>query len=256
MSKIFGLLLIFFVASTNAQPLFYTVNNAHSHNDYEQKFPFWLAYNQGFGSIEADIFLESNNLYVAHDTVELKAHRTLEAFYIQPLLKVINKNSGHPFADSTKYLQLLIDIKTDSIKTLNKLISVLQKYPALLNNPLVKFVITGNRPDESLFTSYPSFISFDGELFKNYSKDALSRISLLSDDFKTYSHWNGIGTPSPNELSVLEAAINKAHNLNKRVRFWDCPDFMNAWKQFMHLGVDFLNTDHIVALSSFLKESR
>ncbi len=31
----------------------------------------------------------------------------------------------------------------------------------------MKFVITGNRLYESLFTSYPSSIWFDGELFKN-----------------------------------------------------------------------------------------
>ncbi len=256
MRKNLVLISILFVSSTFAQPVHYTVANAHSHNDYEQKSPFWLAYDQGFGSIEADIFLENNNLYVAHDTVELKAHRTLEEYYIQPLLKVIGKNNGHPFADSTKHLQLLIDIKTDSIHTLNKLIIVLKKYPALLNSALVTFVITGNRPDESLFTSYPSFISFDGELFKNYSKEALSRISLLSDNFKTYSHWDGTGSPPQNELSVLEAAVNKAHSLNKPVRFWNCPDFINAWKEFMHLGVDYLNTDHIVALASFLKDDK
>jgi alkaline phosphatase len=252
MRKLWVIVLILFVTAAKAQPVNYTVSNAHSHNDYEQKMPFWLAYNHGFGSIEADIFLLNDSLYIAHDTIELKARRTLEAYYLQPLAKVVSKNRNYPYADSTRHLQLLIDIKTDSIHTLDKLISVLQTYPALINNRMIKFVITGNRPDQSLFTSYPSFVSFDGELFKNYSKEALTRISLLSDDFKNYVQWKGAGTPTPNELAVLTTAVNKAHQLGKPVRFWDSPDFINAWKQFIHLGVDYINTDHIPELSSFL----
>ena len=31
-----------------AQPTKYTLDNAHSHNDYEQKRPFWAAYELGF----------------------------------------------------------------------------------------------------------------------------------------------------------------------------------------------------------------
>lgn len=252
MIKLLVIVSVFLTSSAWCQPHHYTVSNAHSHNDYEQKKPFKLAYDNGFGSIEADIFLENNNLYIAHDTIELKGHRTLEAYYLKPLANVINKNHGHPFRDSTKVLQLLVDIKTDSIHTLNKLITVLKKYPALIHNPLVKFVITGNRPAETLFTSYPSFIWFDGELFKNYSPEALTRISLLSDNFKTYSQWNGTGVPAHTDLLVIEAAVAKSHGLNKPVRFWNCPDFINAWKQFMQLHVDFLNTDHIEALASFL----
>jgi alkaline phosphatase len=180
----------------------------------------------------------------------------LEANYIEPLLKVINKNNGYPYADSTKPLQLLIDIKTDSINTLNKLIKVLEKYPVLMNSPCTKFVITGNRPDESLFTSYPPFIWFDGELFKNYSKEALTRISLLSDNFKTYTQWNGTCTVPRNELAILRTAVNKAHQLNKPVRFWNSPDFANAWNELERLHVDYINTDHIAALTSFLEKSK
>ncbi|MES1249631.1 MAG: alkaline phosphatase, partial [Chitinophaga rupis] len=64
-------LLALAICSLQAQPLRYTVSNAHSHNDYEQKIPFWLAYNEGFGSIEADIFLRGDSLVVAHSTKEL-----------------------------------------------------------------------------------------------------------------------------------------------------------------------------------------
>src|ERR1700750_333937 len=51
----------------------YTVANTHSHNDYEQPTPFWMAYQEQFGSIEADIFWLNGQLIVAHNLRETQA---------------------------------------------------------------------------------------------------------------------------------------------------------------------------------------
>ena len=245
---------MFFVYTASAQTGRYGVTNAHSHNDYLQNMPFWKAYNEGFGSVEADIFLQNNELLVGHEAKHLKRGRTLETMYLVPLRACIEKNKGHVFADSSKQLQLLIDIKTDSIATLNKLVAVLKKYPSLTGNRSLKFVITGRRPEETLFTTYPSFIWFDGELFKAYSKAALTRIALLSDDFKHYSSWNGKGILPQKEWAALQAMVGKAHRMSKPVRFWAAPDFTNAWYQLMHLQADYINTDHIYELASMLNK--
>jgi alkaline phosphatase len=237
-----------------AQPKSYSVANAHSHNDYENPVPFHTAYNAGFGSIEADIFLQNGELIVAHDTIELKKHRTLEEYYLMPLFYAVQKNNGHAYPDTTRQLQMLIDIKTDSINTLNKLIEILKQIPLLSNNKSIKWVITGNRPASSLFITYPSFILFDGELNKEYSKQSLTKIVMLSDDFKTYSQWEGRGDITASDKSILKKEISKAHDLHKPVRFWDAPDNMNAWKQFMQLKVDYINTDHINELADFLRK--
>src|SRR5664279_1294017 len=225
----------------HAQPQKYSVANAHSHNDYEQKVPFWLAYDAGFGSIEADIFLVDTVLYVAHDRIELQWKIKLETEYLEPILKSLQKNNGYPYADHRKKLQLLIDIKTNSIHTLETLIRLLKKYPALIQCKSLGWVITGSRPHESLFSSYPDFILFDGELHKNYSKDALTKITLMSDDFKRYSLWKGADIPSATDDSTLHSAVKKAHDLHKPVRFWNAPDQPNAWKELMRLQVDYIN---------------
>ena len=211
-----------------------------------------MAYNTGFGSIEADIYLMDSVLYVAHDRRELLHKIKLEAEYLIPVMKCLEKNNGRPYEDQGKKLQMLIDIKTDSIGTLNALIILLKKYPALIQSKSVSWVITGNRPDESLFTSFPDFILFDGELNKNYSKEALSKISLMSDDLKYYSLWNGKNNLPQKDFSILKSAVNKSHLLGKPVRFWDAPDEPNAWHWFMLLQVDFINTDHIQSLTDFL----
>ena len=235
------------------QPVHFSTANVHSHNDYEQKIPFWLAYNEKLGSMEADIFLENGELLVAHERRELANHRTLEEYYLNNLQHCMEKNGNHPFADTSRKLQLLIDIKTDSITTLNKLIEILKKYPTLINNPSLTFVITGRRPEASRFADYPSFISFDGILSETYSKEALAKIVLFSDDFKKYTKWNGKGVVPDKERALLQSVVDKAHQLGKPVRFWDAPDFINAWYQFMQFGVDYINTDHIAEISAFMQ---
>jgi alkaline phosphatase len=44
----------------------YTLENAHSHNDYEHALPFYSAYARHFGSIEVDLWAMNDTLFVAH----------------------------------------------------------------------------------------------------------------------------------------------------------------------------------------------
>src|ERR1043166_3466380 len=51
---------------------------AHAHNDYEHGRPLLDALDQGFCSIEADVWLVDGKLLVAHDRDRGKSERTLE----------------------------------------------------------------------------------------------------------------------------------------------------------------------------------
>lgn len=254
MHKFFCFLLVLAWSAPGAQPSAYSVANAHSHNDYEKEFPFRNAYNRGFGSIEADIFLHDDKLIVAHDSIQLKLNRTLDSLYLQPLQNCIAKNNGYVYADTGRQLQLLVDIKSGAKATLDKLIQILGKYPLITGSRSVKIVISGNRPDPSLFISYPEYIFFDGELNKEYTAAALERIVLLSDNLRRYTSWNGKGIIPGNEKEKIEAVILKAHQQNKKVRFWNSPDDINSWLGMIRLHVDFVNTDKIDELATFLKQ--
>lgn len=248
-------LSVCFISPVLAQPIKYTVANAHSHNDYVQKTPFLAAWQNSFGSIEADIILDNGELLVAHDPIPPgQERRTLDAFYLAPLQQCIKNNNGNVYADPSRTLQLMIDIKTDAVATLNKLIEKLKSYPSLISTPSLKIAISGNRPDPSTFTTYPSWIYFDGEFQKSYSKAALEKIEMFSDNFKTYSSWAGKGVLPENDKQLLLAAINKAHALNKKVRLWSAPDNPVAWYTLMSLGVDYVNTDKIEELTGFLSQ--
>jgi hypothetical protein len=251
-----GLSLTVRPIDANAQPARYTSANTHSHNDYEQPTPFWLAWQEGFGSIEADIWLIKGKVIIGHDTQEIKAARTLEEYYIKPLAACVEKNGGHPYADTARRLQLLIDVKEDSVAALAALIALLDKYPILETTPSIKWVISGNRPDPDRYAGYPSFIAFDGILHDQYTPDQLRHIALMSDDLHYYTRWDRrYGIPD-SARHTLEAAIKSAHDLHLPVRFWDAPDFPAAWQQLVGLKVDYINTDHIHDLAVWLSAGR
>jgi alkaline phosphatase len=119
------------IFSANAQPVAYSTANAHSHNDYEQKVPFLNAYNEHFGSVEADIFLIKGKILVGHNLKDLTDERSLENLYLKPLSTFNHKNRS---------LQILIDVKSEAINTLDSLISLLKKYSKMqLFNYILRF---------------------------------------------------------------------------------------------------------------------
>ncbi|MCF3109039.1 phosphatidylinositol-specific phospholipase C/glycerophosphodiester phosphodiesterase family protein [Niabella sp. CC-SYL272] len=252
--KIWMFLLCCLIASgASAQQRTYTVQQAHSHNDYEQKRPFGLAYDNGFGSIEADVFLVNGTLPVAHNARDIRPDRDLKSLYLDPIKACIRKNNGTVYADRSKKLQLLIDCKTEGVATLNAIISTLKRYPEITGNKTVRIVITGNRPNKDSLIYYPSFIWFDGELTNIYTRKNLARVALFSANFKNYSAWNGTGNLDSASKVTLEVAIQVARKAGTPIRFWGAPDNKEAWEMFRKLGVGYINTDRIAELATFLK---
>lgn len=254
MKKLLLYLLSSYTIMAIAQPTVYTTANAHSHNDYEKPFPFQAAYKEGFGSMEADLHLINDTLWVAHDSARLGIDPTFEVLYLQPLEKEVVRHNGFPFVDPTKKLQLLIDLKTAAIPTLDKVVAALRKYPSLINNPNIRFVISGSRPDSTTWQQYPAFIWFDGNMGQYYPAAALEKIALMSAGFTKYTAWNGKGRLVAHEQDTLQKLIAAAHALGKPVRFWATPDNTNAWYHLIKLKVDYLNTDRIAELATFLNK--
>jgi alkaline phosphatase len=217
----------------------HTVANAHAHNDYNHPQPFYTAYNAGFGSIEADIFLVDGQLYVAHNAADIRSERTLAALYLDPLRKK---------ADSLKPLLLLIDIKTAAKPTLAALVKLLDQYKELTSYRALKIVISGNRPANLSF--YPAWLYFDGRPGEQYQSP--DKIALISDNFGKYSSWKGEGPLPEADRKKLESVIAAAHQLKKPMRFWATPDNENAWRVLVKLKVDYINTDKIQELANFL----
>lgn len=68
----------------------------HSHNDYWRQVPFYSAVAVGCRSVEADIWLVDDELYVGHRRLSLTDGRTLRNLYLEPLVTLLEAQNGHP----------------------------------------------------------------------------------------------------------------------------------------------------------------
>jgi alkaline phosphatase len=226
----------------------------HSHNDYEQPIPFWTAYYAKAGSIEVDIYLEKGQILVGHDKEDLRPERTIQALYLDPIRQQLKQYQGKLAADNTYELQLLVDIKSPTNPCLDTLIAVLKNYPELINSKQLQIVLSGNKPPVADFGKYPSFILYDGLPWENYAADITDRVPLLSANLRKYTSWGGKGIIPARELEALKKVILETHQKGKKIRFWNAPDFINAWYELGKLGVDYMNTDHIPELAGFMEK--
>ncbi|MET0634629.1 MAG: alkaline phosphatase [Chitinophagaceae bacterium] len=231
-----------------------TTANAHSHNDYEKSMPFRDAWQAGFGSVEADVFLQNDELFVSHTKSGIQPGRTLRSLYLDPIRQTINTNGGHIYKDSTRSLQLMIDFKTAGAATMAILLEQLKSYPEILSGAGIKITISGNKPDLSTWSSIPSWIWFDGDFGKQYPDELKTRLAMFSANFASYSKWNGKGRMPEKEKKVIDSLVNTAHTNNKKVRFWNAPDILNSWYAYLDQGIDYINTDHIKEISVFFEQ--
>ncbi|WBL24627.1 alkaline phosphatase [Zunongwangia sp. HGR-M22] len=243
MKKIFLICVLFCTTLVNAQQDY----KIHSHNDYEQKVPFWTAYAAGASSIEADVFLRGGKLFVAHFENEINEERTLESLYLKPIseglaLSMIKNQS----------IQLMIDVKTEATSTLKKIVATIKKYPEIIENQQISIVISGNEPLPSDYKNYPDFIAFDYQKLEPLTAEQWDRVAMISVDYKKYAVWNGKGRFTHEDLQKVTAVIEKAHSFNKPFRFWGTPDSKSAWKAFEKLGVNYINTDEPFKCASYL----
>lgn len=257
MKNILTSALVFLILTTSLfaqKATTYTTAHAHSHNDYEQAHPFKSAYEQQFGSIEADLFFVNDSLYTAHNRADIKPDRTFSKLYLLPILDRTKKNSGHIFPEEDTVLQLLIDLKTPAEETLNALVKLLAPYEKILApQGTVKIVISGNTPSPLAYDQYPAFIYFDGRPDVAYTGEQLKRVGLISQAFQRYSKWNGEGDLPEKDKKNLAKVIEQVHQKGKKIRFWATPDNINTWKTMMNLEVDFLNTDKVIQMGDYLR---
>ncbi len=235
---------------------------AHAHNDYLHTRPLEDAIEQGFCSVEADIFLIDGKLLVAHTRIEVVNNRTLESLYLDPLKKRIASNGGKVYRDGPPF-GLLIDLKTDGEKTYLALHDVLARYADLFTRVEdgqvkpgpVDVVISGNRPQELIAAQKVRYCGIDGRLSDLDSDKPAHLLPMISDNWTNHFKWRGVGEMPADERARLKDIVQRAHAKNRVVRFWATPESTELWKELKNAGVDRINTDKLAELAAFLKSS-
>lgn len=221
----------------------------HSHNDYLQKVPFWTAFDGKAHSIEVDVFLRNDSLFVTHQESEIISGKTIEALYLKPLVKAVSSDS------EDKEFQLLIDIKSDALTTLDRLMIVLEDYKELTQNERIALVISGNRPPPQEYVRYPEHILFDHQGLDDLLDPELwKKVAVISLPFYKHSKWDGKSAISDSDYAEMKEIVEKAHSYNKPFRFWATPDTELAWKTLSQMGIDFVNTDKPAECAEYIEK--
>ncbi|KAL8643223.1 MAG: hypothetical protein Q9226_008418 [Calogaya cf. arnoldii] len=176
----------------------------HSHNDYERRVPLYDALQAGCISVEADVWLRDDDLFVGHTENALTPERTLQSLYLNPLLSILARQNAHGISsesngEQTEYpftanvrgifetntsvsLTLLLDIKTDGHATLPIIRRQLEPLrtqgwlthvsgSTLVPGPIT-IVSSGNTPFQSIQTEKENRdIFFDAPLAQFWGED-------------------------------------------------------------------------------------
>ncbi|MFJ8914098.1 phosphatidylinositol-specific phospholipase C/glycerophosphodiester phosphodiesterase family protein [Amycolatopsis sp. NPDC102389] len=244
---------------------------AHSHNDYEHTRPLQDALDQGFTSVEADIYLVDGQLLVAHDFADTRPDRTLESLYLEPLRKRVLANHGVGVYRQHKEFQLLIDVKGDANSTYAALEKRLRdpRYSFLFSlyafghvkKRAVTAVISGGRAKDVMLGQKFRLAFYDGRIKDENDLGIGSdpRVTpLVSDSWTGLFTWTGDGPFPAEQRAKLHDLVERAHAAGQRVRFWATPDAAGpgrdaVWKELVAAGVDHLNTDDLPGLANFLR---
>lgn len=254
----------------------------HSHNDYLRQVPLYQALEAGCMSVEADIWLQDNevidrDLYVGHSLKALKPTSTLKKLYIDPLVAILdhqNKGSGIRATDEIETpsgvfdkspnttLVLLLDFKTDGTKTwaaVQEQLEPLRQRDMLTSwNGNTKTMIqrpitvvgTGNTPfNLVLANSIYRDIFFDAPL-DNLNNTYTSENSY----YASVSFQKSVGKvwfrPSASQADKVNSQIEAASQRGLKARYWDIPNWPisrrnKIWTLLVESGIGVLNVDDV-----------
>ena len=258
------------------------LEKAHSHNDYEQERPLYLALSSGFCSIEADIHADVHgSLHLGH---YIPSEKTLTETYLRPLKHLAMKRSGRPLFSLASTLgvceqvTLLVDMKTEAIETWEVLENEIRRvnaeagyrvfecYNGDVNDPQpsglqfrgffkspIKVIVSGVENDQ--ISNFATHVlssnrgSFCSTLDGRFDSDSLNLI-WNSDIEKITSQISGVWTAF--QQASIQELVKLTHDKQLKLRLWNVPDNIDTWTELLDFGVDIISTDHIVTLSAFL----
>jgi phosphoribulokinase len=236
------------------------IMRGHAHNDYLHPRPLFDALDNGFCSVEVDVFLVNDALLVAHFSLFVRPERTLESLYLQPLRERARQFDGKIFPDAERFY-LWIELKSEAQSTYTVLRKVLEQYADILTRyengveipGAVTVILTGNAGLNLIQHELIRYVCVDGRLSALHSDISASFIPVVSLNWvQEFSRFRGELSPAQQEK--LAEHIRNAHAHGRKLRYWNAPDNETFWKILHDAGVDLINTDRLGAFRNFIKK--
>ena len=252
-------LLLFSLQTVYSQSI--PLPNGFAHNDYCHPHPLFDVLENGYTNIEADIFLEGDNIIVAHVNPFFRISRTLETLYLKPLYDRVTNNNGQVYKGYTGPIILMIDVKTGAKNTYKALKPLLEKYKSILScydhgkvtQGAITVVLSGHKPYKMIKSEETRLAFIDEDLRKTASDTTSTNVYTMSScKYSKILQWTGKGGMPSDERKRLCDYVLMAHKFGKKVRLWASPENESVWNELLKCGVDLINTDTLVTLKNFL----
>jgi glycerophosphoryl diester phosphodiesterase len=230
---------------------------AHAHNDYQHARPLLDALEQGFGSVEADVFLVDGQLLVGHSRAECRPDRTLVALYLDPLAQRIRQRGG-VYPGLTGF-SLWVDIKVTGPEakdprlleqagqmTAKRVCAAFYRYPEFSrgNTNIVSLLFTGAVPRELE----------SGDCRTCFKTNQPIYSVPVTRNWQQLFKWRGVGPMPAEERAALRSFVAKTHADGNKVRFWAVPEEVTIWSELVNADVDWIGTDRLKELANFLRK--
>jgi hypothetical protein len=235
--------------------------HAHAHNDYYHRRPLLDALDQGFTSVEADVFPVDGQLLVGHFELELTPQRSLETLYLKPLAERARANGGRVYPNGPP-MTLLVDIKSAGAAAFALLQEQLHPYRDVVSSTdngkfterAITVIISGDRPIEQITAANPRYAGIDGRVSDLASDAPADLMPLISDHWGSHFRYTGEGDMPDAERQQLREIVAQAHAKGRRVRFWATPENPKLWQELRAAEVDLIGTDDLSKLADFFRE--
>lgn len=232
----------------------------HSHNDYLRNHPLFDALNNGFTSVEVDLFYRDESFLVAHTFLGIRKRKNLKSLYLEPLQQWIEESGGSVYPGWDGQFILMLDLKGDWDRTaLRQLEQELLSYSTIFSatpadstaHKPVRVLISGGYSLEWFADDDDSIFSVDGRFSNMHLPIDSAVMPRVSANFRTYFSWRGKGEMSEEERELLRQLVDSVHAHNRKIRFWGAPDRETVWRELLRAGVDWINTDRPADFAGF-----
>lgn len=226
----------------------------HSHNDYTRARPLWEALENGFTSLEIDVYTAGDGtLRVSHLPLALQTKPTLDELYLKPLKEWIDRNNGRVYPGTDVVLTLMIDLKGNGNVTyplLKKALLPYRPYVILYNNTQIvqkgplRLMLSGNRPVDSLAAEKEQWFTLDGALGTDYDNKNV-RVDRESAPFGAHFKKTKDGNFTAEEKERLSKFVKQTGEKKRELRFWAAGNNPKRWQALAQAGVTTLNADKL-----------
>ena len=228
---------------------------AHAHNDYLNEKPLIFALQNGFHSIEVDIYEYQGEIVVSHYGNNLKSKPTLRSLYLEPLRDFLHGNQAVD-------LWLLIDLKQEDESLLDLLHEQIQELGNLFKSKKsselrpVQIVLSGSVQRQLIAeTDFYEYFYLDGRIHHLESESWDSYLMpLISANITNVVKWNGKNEINAEDKKRINDLVFLANSQGKKLRFWKTRDSEDTWVQLREMGVHVIGTDEVEALAQFIKK--